>query len=134
MTQQDSLFPSAGMIVGGLSPIPPNQNRNPIAQEPPPPTLEEVYANRRATQFQEMVTGRENPFAGELDRQKSYRTESNMLAGMYADPENLGGLAPEVLDLADASYDPKVFKEMAVNWKATAFLLDTPVDDLKDSD
>lgn len=132
--EQNSLFPSAGMIVGGLSPIPPNQNRNPIAQEPPPPTLEEVYAGRRATQFQEMVTGRENPFAGELDRQKSYRTESNMLAGMYADPENLGGLAPEVLDLADASYDPKVFKEMAVNWKATAFLLDTPVDDLKDSD
>ena len=120
------------MIVGGLSPIAP-QNRNPIAQEQPMP-LEEVYDRRRNVQFTETITGQENPFAGELDRQKTYRQESKDLSVMFADRDNLGGIAPDVVDLSQSSYDPQLFKDMAVNWRATAFLLDTPVEQLKDSD
>lgn len=97
-------------------------------------TLNEVYAGRQTMQFNELVTGKQNPFADELNRQKSYRAESDQIAGMYADSENLGGLAPDVVTLSTDSIDPSLFKKIATNWKATAYLLDTPVDQLKDSD
>jgi hypothetical protein len=96
--------------------------------------LDEVYDRRRNVQFTETITGQQNPFAGELDRQKTYRQELRDLSVMLSDREALGGIAPEVVDLSEASYDPQLFKDMAVNWRATAFLLDTPVEQLKDSD
>jgi hypothetical protein len=96
--------------------------------------LDEVYDRRRNVQFTETITGQPNPFAGELDRQKTYRQELRDLSVMLSDRETLGGIAPDVVDLSESSYDPQLFKDMAVNWRATAFLLDTPVEQLKDSD
>ena len=113
---------------------------SPVPEPATPPiqpedrTLEEVYAGRRAMDFDEQVTGNNNPFGDQWSSAKSYRQEGKDITAMLSDRENLGGVAPDVVDLASESYDPQTFKDMATNWRATAFMLDTPVEQLKDSD
>jgi hypothetical protein len=105
---------------------------DPVMPEDRP--LDEVFAGRRGMSFNESVTGNSTPFGDQWSSAKSYRQEGKDITAMLSDRDNLGGVAPDVVDLASESYDPQAFKDMATNWRATAFMLDTPVEQLKDSD
>jgi len=115
----------------GVTPSTPPPAPPPKPEDRP---LNEVFAGRRAIDFNEQVTGNNNPFGDQWSSAKSYRQEAKDITAMLSDRDNLGGVAPDVVDLATNSYDPQAFKDMATNWRATAFMLDVPVEQLKDSD
>ena len=97
------------------------------------PTLDEVYSQHKQGQLQDMLRPEwQQPAAfTQVDHNESaYQDEKMLLGKMLKDPVNLGYTSPQILSAAANSYNPQAMKDMAVAHRATAFLLDTPVEDL----
>ena len=119
-----------GYMTGVTTPEPAPSTETPPSDRP----LSDVYQTMRSRDFNESLKPdfmrHANPFGDELTNSTAYKDELNIVRTMISDRENLGGIAPDVVSKANNNFDPQNFKDMATNWRATAFLLNQKVEDL----
>lgn len=119
-----------GYMTGVTTPEPASSPETTPSDRP----LSDVYQTMRSRDFNESLKPdfmrHSNPFGDELTNSTAYKDELNIVRTMLSDRENLGGIAPDVVAKANNNFDPQNFKDMATNWRATAFLLNQKVEDL----
>ena len=98
-------------------------------------TLDEVYSGmRREEVFQKtnpmLRTAEDSVFQSQWQEATAYKEERDYVTTMLADPENLGGVAPNIVNAAQTHFDGQRLKDTAVAIRATALLLNRKVEDL----
>ena len=114
-------------------------NRPPVPDpiKPPPPedrSLDEVYSGMRQEVFQKtnpmLPRPEDSIFQSQWAEAKAYTQEKDYVTTMLADPDNLGGVAPNIVNAAQKHFDGQNLKDTAVAIRATALLLNRSVEDI----
>lgn len=141
MVIDDTQDNTAG-IVGGLAPVMPLTPSQPKPNKPEDRTIDEAYSGLRQEQLGQLRT----PMSQFVDppedsifsqsnwaESKEYKQEKDYITTMLSDPDNLGGVAPNIVSASLTHPDGQQLKDTAVALRATAFMLNRRVDDLDPS-
>ena len=97
-------------------------------------SLDEVYSGMRQEVFQKtnpmLPRPEDSIFQSQWAEAKAYTQEKDYVTTMLSDPDNLGGVAPNIVSAAQTHFDGQNLKDTAVSIRATALLLNRSVEDI----